>query len=187
MPVLCWLLWRRICVPVQEAELCCRSVNGVRDHMKCPCCRRGSDGSVQHGSHISPASDFGSRRVWALGDEMISVFSLPLGTGRKQTIVSCTWAWSEKQCGPSHASQVPSTIQFAHPISRWSCSACSWHYFRMISLVAGFWVFFWVFNIFLTVSCRMSFISTSLFLKDWQPWWIQCGEQMYWKEWFYDH
>lgn len=49
------------------------------------------------------------------------LFSLALETGRKQRSISCTWAWSEKQCGKEsqrgfHAPQVPSTIQFAHPI-----------------------------------------------------------------------
>lgn len=70
-------------VPVQEAELCYRGVPGVRDHVKCPCCCKASDGSVQHDSNISPASGFGSRRVSSLEDEMILSFSVPLGTGRK--------------------------------------------------------------------------------------------------------
>lgn len=71
------LLWRRISVPVQEAELCYRGVHGVRDHVKCPCCSEAGDGSVQHSSKISPTSGFGSRRISSLGDGIILSFPLP--------------------------------------------------------------------------------------------------------------
>lgn len=71
------LPWRRISVPVQEAELCYGGVHGVRDHVKCPCCCKAGDGSVQHSSKILPTSGFGSRRVSSLGDEMISLFPCP--------------------------------------------------------------------------------------------------------------
>lgn len=66
-------------VSVQEAELCYGGVPGIRDHVKCPCCCKASDGSVQHDSKISPASGFGSRRVSSLGDEMILSFPFPWG------------------------------------------------------------------------------------------------------------
>lgn len=99
--------------------------------------------------------------------------------------ISCTRVWSEKQRGKEPQwGFLCTTGTFHNPVcsshSRWFCSACSWHYFRMISLVTTFWIF----NIFLTVSYKMSFICTSLILDDWQPWWMQRGEQMYWKEWF---
>lgn len=111
------------------------------------------------------------------------LFSLALESGRKQRSISCTWAWSGKAVWKRISAGLPcSTGTFHNPVcsshSRWFYSACSWHYFRMISLVTAFWIFFWVVNIFLTVSCKMSFICTSLFLNDWQHWWIQCGEQM---------
>lgn len=143
---------------------------------------------VMEVSEISPASCFGSRRVSSPGNEIILSFPFPWRLAESKG-ESHAWAWSEKQCGKESQWGFPcSTGTFHNPVcsshSRWFCSACSWHYFRMISLVTAFWIFFWVFNIFLTVSCRMSFICISLFLCDWQPWWIQWGEQVYWKEWF---
>lgn len=104
------LLWRRFSVPVQKAELCYRGVHGVRDHLKCPCCYKASDGSVQHGSKISQT---------LASDEIILSFPLRLAesTGESHVHELGVKSSVEKNLsGASHVAEVPSTIQFAHPI-----------------------------------------------------------------------
>lgn len=108
-------------MPVREAELCYRGVHGVRDHVKCPCCYKASDGSVQHSSNVSPASGFGSRRISSLAYEMVLSFPFPWRLAEIKGAshvheLGVKNSVEKNLSGSSHAPQVPSTIQFAHPI-----------------------------------------------------------------------
>lgn len=111
------LLWRGISHG-EEAELC---YMGLETMWGALACYKASDGSVQHGSKISPTSGFGSRWISSLGDEIILSFPLPrrLAESKGASYVhelrvknTVEKNLSEPSCAP----QIPSTIQFAHPI-----------------------------------------------------------------------